>query len=38
MSISIGFYSKLDLWTANKLHYIIWGNEDIYKSPDSEKA
>jgi hypothetical protein len=22
MSISIGLYPKLDLWTANKLHYI----------------
>jgi hypothetical protein len=22
MSVSLGLYTKLDLWTANKLHYI----------------
>jgi hypothetical protein len=26
MSISIGLYPKLDLWTANKLHYITQQN------------
>jgi hypothetical protein len=30
MSISIGLYPKLDLWTANKLHYILLSKMKFY--------